>query len=131
MRMLPDGNALLTLSRQTVLDELLPLLPESAHYAARMVANAIAIAQRQLIAGEQALHDELEHINAWEAAAALPPSASLACAWEALAKAINKGALDGDAATSAAGRELLWQLTVSRLHESSPKALKALNLATR
>ena len=131
MRMLPDGNALLTLSRQTVLDELLPLLPESAHYAARMVTNAIAIAQRQLIAGEQALHDQLDHINAWEAAAALPPSASLACAWEVLANAIDEGALDGDAATSAAGRKLLWQLTVSRLHESAPKALKALNLATR
>ncbi len=129
MRILPDGNLLLTLARQTVLEELLPLLPESAHYAARMVANAIAISQRQLIAGEQPLGDQLMQINAWQSTASRPPSSDLIYAWDALAQAINDGVLDGDGAASVAGRELLWQITVSRLHEGAPKALKALNPA--
>ena len=129
MRILPDGNLLLTLARQTVLEELLPLLPESAHYAARMAANAIAISQRQLIAGEQPLGDQLMQINAWQSAASRPPSSDLIHAWDALAQAINDGELDGDAAASVAGRELIWHITVSRLHESAPKALKALNPA--
>lgn len=131
MRILPDGHDLLSLARQTVLDELLPLLPESKKYTARMVANAIAISQRQLIAGEQALRDQLIRINEWEVAALLPPSTNIADAWRGLSNAIDNGRLDGDAVQNVAARELLWQLTLSRLHYSAPKALKGLATTKR
>mgnify|MGYP003493932028 FL=1 len=48
MRIDPSGAELLALARTAVLEELLPQLPASAHYTARMVCNAMAIAQRQL-----------------------------------------------------------------------------------
>ncbi len=43
----PTADELLAIARETVLRELLPQLPPGAHYAARMVANAIAIARRE------------------------------------------------------------------------------------
>lgn len=43
----PTADDLLGIARDSVLVELLPLLPKSAHYTARMVANALAIARRE------------------------------------------------------------------------------------
>lgn len=102
MRIDPSGAELLALSRTAVLEELLPLLPASAHYTARMVCNAMAIAQRQL-----------------QAAAA--PGATLPVTdWQAFTQAMDAGQLDGP---DAAGRQQLWQLTCEQLAESDPKAL--------
>lgn len=44
----PYGNELLDVARRTLLDELLPLLPPEKTYEALMVANAMAIASREL-----------------------------------------------------------------------------------
>ncbi|MGB6104239.1 MAG: DUF6285 domain-containing protein [Pusillimonas sp.] len=44
----PYGNELLIVARRTLLDELLPLLPADKTYDALMVANAMAIAAREL-----------------------------------------------------------------------------------
>lgn len=44
----PYGNELLEVARRTLLDELLPLLPPEKTYEALMVANAMAIAAREL-----------------------------------------------------------------------------------
>lgn len=44
----PSGAELLRVARQTLLEELLPRLPQENHYAARMCANAMAIAAREL-----------------------------------------------------------------------------------
>src|SRR5690606_21329135 len=44
----PYGNELLDVARRTLLDELLPLLPGEKAYEALMVANAMAIASREL-----------------------------------------------------------------------------------
>jgi hypothetical protein len=43
----PDGADLLASAREVVLKELLPALPPEKAFAARMVANAIAIALRE------------------------------------------------------------------------------------
>lgn len=48
MKVEPAGLELLRVARKTFLEELLPQLPEPARYHARMVANAIAIALREL-----------------------------------------------------------------------------------
>ncbi len=44
----PYGNELLHAARQTLLDGLLPLLPADRTYDALMIANAMAIAAREL-----------------------------------------------------------------------------------
>lgn len=44
----PDGSDLLTVARRLLLDELLPLLPAGKTYDVLMVANAMAIASREL-----------------------------------------------------------------------------------
>jgi hypothetical protein len=48
MKVEPSGAELLRVARQTLLEELLPQLPAQSHYAARMAANAMAIATREL-----------------------------------------------------------------------------------
>jgi aminoglycoside phosphotransferase (APT) family kinase protein len=44
----PGGEMLLAEARRVMLEDLLPLLPEDRHYEARMAANAMAIAAREL-----------------------------------------------------------------------------------
>src|SRR5262249_14487483 len=46
----PAGTILLAEARRTLLEDLLPALPADRHYEARMAANAIAIAGRELAA---------------------------------------------------------------------------------
>ena len=48
MRTEPHGAELLELARRTLLDEVVPAVPEAHRYALRMVANAIAIGAREL-----------------------------------------------------------------------------------
>jgi hypothetical protein len=93
----PDPAELLALARETVLGELLPALPEEKRYAARLVANAIAIAARQIGARTPLSADERR----------------------ALASAIRAGRHDGDAALHA---RLLADVH-ARLAVSNPKAL--------
>ena len=52
VRDLPTGPALLALARDVLLNELMPLLPQEAHLEARLVANSMAIAEREAVAGE-------------------------------------------------------------------------------
>lgn len=49
----PEGAELLRLARRSLLDDLLGALPEDKRYEALMVASAMAIALRELEAGEQ------------------------------------------------------------------------------
>jgi hypothetical protein len=48
MRVEPDSTELLRVAREKLLEELLPQIPEGGRYAARMIANAIVIAAREL-----------------------------------------------------------------------------------
>ena len=65
MRSSPEGAELLRVARETLLKELLPQLPADSHYPALMVANAMAIASRELMGStshrdaERALFREL------------------------------------------------------------------------
>ncbi len=61
MRDLPDAPALLTLARDVLLNDLLPLLPPERRLDARLVANCMAIAEREAVAGAaEAIWRELE-----------------------------------------------------------------------
>jgi Domain of unknown function (DUF6285) len=52
MRDGPEGAVLLAIARATLLEEVLPAVPAEQVYAVRMIANAMAIAARELRAGE-------------------------------------------------------------------------------
>lgn len=63
MRNKPDAAGLLHTVRETLLNELLELLPEERHYAMRMAANALAIAAREAESGEADLVKELRLLS--------------------------------------------------------------------
>lgn len=104
----PDSVALLDIARQTLLDELLPQLPEQAGYAARMVANALAISRRDAEAQRQP-----------------EQMAIIAGHWRVLSARIAQGALDDGQAGADSGRAVLWRATLARVRLSSPRSLAA------
>ena len=59
MRNSPDAAGLLHIARETLLNELLELVPEERRYAMRMTANALAIAERETQTGDADLVEEL------------------------------------------------------------------------
>ena len=84
MRDEPQAEILLQQARKTLLEKLLPSLPESRRYEALMVASAMAMAAREVAAEDRSVEEE----------AALR---KLAPSMEGLAAAIRAGEKDGDA----------------------------------
>jgi hypothetical protein len=96
----PLAPELLATAREVLLNEILPALPPDRHLAARMVANAMAIAAR-----------------AADAAATPPHDA------RALAAAIRRGSHDPGTAQHAEVAALLDAVTHARCAVSAPKAV--------
>lgn len=48
---LPDARELLAVARAALIDAVLPTVPEAMHYDVRMIASAMEIAERELVAG--------------------------------------------------------------------------------
>jgi Domain of unknown function (DUF6285) len=118
----PSGAELLRVARETLLEELLPRLPAENHYAARMVANAMAIAARELegAAGDPAA--EIARVRALlpEWAPAGDMDAQVREANAKLAAAVRAGRFD----TPHAQAELFGHLrksTEERLAVSAPR----------
>ena len=95
----PDATDLLATARDVLLRELLPALPPERHYAARMVANAMAIAAR--------------------AGAASPAEADLA----GLARQIRAAPPPPGSAAYAELRDALRRVTRLRCAVSAPRAM--------
>jgi hypothetical protein len=100
----PLAPDLLAIARDVLLNELLPALPPDKAFAARMVANAMAIAARQ----------------AAPATAAMPGGPGDA---RALAAAIRDGRFDPGTPDHARIAALLDDLTRARCAVSAPRAL--------
>jgi hypothetical protein len=109
----PVADELLTAARTTLVATVLPAVPEDLRYAVRMIANAIAIAQRE------AALPAPDGVLAAALAGALPVPPGVR-ADVALAQAIRAGAFDADAAPLL---RALRTWTVARLAVSNPKAL--------
>lgn len=102
----PEGAHLLKLARQALLDQLLPELSDDTRYTARLVANAMAIAARELQSGDsdgRAERDALETLfgEYREETKSLESTESLSeslqrLRWR-LAAEIRSGGLDGNA----------------------------------
>jgi hypothetical protein len=116
MRQTPDAASLIAIARQTLLDTLLPELPAEKRYAGLMVANALAIAGRQL--GTPPMDDSAAVRLALPE---LPPDTTAGDAQESLVQAIRAGRFDK---APAALFEALEALSTDRARVSAPKALK-------
>jgi hypothetical protein len=124
----PDAAELLAIARATLLDKLLPRLPEELRYDALMIANAMAIASREHAAGDEPAQAELARLREIFgerekplAGAAL--QAALAGYNRRLATEIRAGRFDGKA--RAALLEHLEKTAADELAVANPKALKS------
>jgi hypothetical protein len=63
MRNQPDARELLGIVRETFIARIRPALPEDLRYTALMIANAMAIARREIEAGEGPMQAELTRLR--------------------------------------------------------------------
>jgi hypothetical protein len=122
----PTGAELLAEARRTLLEILLPLLPSDRRYEGLMVANAMAIAARELAGGAESLRAAVDAlaslgIEAGGADAAL--AEQLERLERQLARGIRAGAYDAPGSSRDAARRYLREVTTARLRLSNPKAL--------
>lgn len=112
----PDAAGLLETAREVLLRELLPHLPESKRFEARMVANAMAIARRDMAADSA---PALARLGALFDAPDAEPDGLL----RRLAAEIRAGDRDPGRPGHAEAAEVLVELTRLRCAVSNPRAL--------
>ena len=121
----PDALELLAIARETLLEQVLPHLGGDARYQALMIANALAIAQRELRPDAPARTAELDFLHGLYAPDAPPPGEgaqrTLARLEARLAADLRSGELDGGA--QLAVRRLLRRQISARVAISNPKRL--------
>jgi len=123
MRDLPTGSTLLALARDVLLGDLMPLLPEEARLDARLVANSMAIAEREAEAADglrKAIARELEKLYRWTGEGEEPENL-LRC----FARDLRVDRFKGSEPQERKAREILWQLTISKLRQANPRFLAA------
>jgi hypothetical protein len=151
MRDLPSSRDLLALARELLLDELVPLLPPERARDAHLIATTMAIAAREMAAGQEWLDDlgtilgefyagdiptpTLPRLRGREPRAPTsdtPSSASeggLGLGAEDLlvrfAADLRNGAFETSPSQEAAVRAILWRLTIDKLREGNPHFLAA------
>ena len=127
----PDATALLRIARETLLDELLELLPEERRYAMRMAANALAIAAREAQTADADLLEELRLLSELYGddevqAAGANLHERIAKMNKRFARDIRDGIFDGACAQGV--QALLMDQVRARLRISNPAYLEASNL---
>lgn len=123
----PDATELLEIARRTLLDEILPRLPEDLRYSALMIANAMAIAAREHAAGDAAAETEFARLRGLFSERPKPLTgaalrAALAGYNRRLATEIRAGSFDDR--ERAALLVHLEKTTADKLAVANPKALK-------
>ncbi len=116
MRDLPSGAGLLALGRALLLDELLPLLPPERQRDLRLVATAMAIAEREAVAGDAPPRDVAERLAEFYGGSDPDPLAHLAMD-------LRQGVFEKCTARAGAARAILWRLTILKLREGNPSFL--------
>ena len=125
MRDLPSGSELLALARDVLLQELMPQLPPEVHLDARLIANSMAIAQREALAGgtpEQGILGDLERLYG-DASNGRPGLLSR------LAHDLRVGAFGSSEQRERDARRILWRLTIAKLRSANPRFLNANGLS--
>jgi len=125
---LPGGSDLLAIARDMLMRELLPLAADDAKYSLLMVANAIAIASRELAMGHTAEVAALARLDILYGT--LPREITGSALRDAiaqyerrLAQDIRAGRFDADDARQRALLEYLQENVAVRLRISNPRSL--------
>lgn len=125
MKNQPEASELLAIARETYLARIVPALPENLRYTALMIANAMAIARREIRAGNAPARAELRRLHLLHAGS--PPQTDerplrsmLADHNRRLAREIRAGRYDADNGTLL---DHLRRTTEEKLAISNPKAL--------
>lgn len=147
MHDLPTGPTLSALARNVLLEELLPLLPRERQLEARLVAAAMAIAEREAVTGalpSQRIGSALERLyeppfggtkenrhpepaqsaGSKDAHTLIQPKESSKL-WRRFAADLRHGAFAGDEERSPAARDIMWRLTLAKLRLANPRFLAA------
>jgi hypothetical protein len=124
---IPDATELLAIARATLLDKLLPRLPEDLRYDALMIANAMIIAAREHSGGNTAAQSELARLRDLftardEPLSGLALATELAHCNRRLVADIRKGRFDDK--ERAALLDHLENTAADALAISNPRALK-------
>jgi hypothetical protein len=117
MRDSPSGPVLLALARNVLTTELLPLLPEERRPDALLVANCMAIAEREAEARAEAAPAIVREI---ETLCGQRPDVLRRFAHD-----LRIGAFENLQPRDRAARAILWRLTIAKLRQSNPKFLAA------
>jgi hypothetical protein len=152
MRDVPEGPALLALARDVLVNDLLPLLPPERRLDARLVANCMAIAEREAAPDRAEWMEILGELEALYHNAALTPAPSHSLphtqgrvrvgagsegaecgeagegAAELLrrfARDLREGELENSPERAAQARAILWRLTIAKLRLTNPRFLGA------
>lgn len=116
----PTGAELLAEARRTLLEEVLDHLPADRRYDGLMIANAMAIAARELQAGGAPVSERLATLRQLYGTGG---GAGLADLERRLAAEIRAGAYDPAGDRREAVRRYLRRAVLARLAISNPKAL--------
>jgi Domain of unknown function (DUF6285) len=145
MRDLPAGPALLALARDVLLNDLMPLLPPESRLDVRLVANSMAIAEREAAAGEGPMQQVAGELSIFYQSATVPYSsveAALPRDAEKLAECsqasdgeqrllarfgrdLRAGTFEASRQHDRGAREILWRLTLAKLRQANPRFLTA------
>jgi hypothetical protein len=117
MRDLPDGPALLALARDVLINDLLPLVPPERRVDVRLVANCMAIAEREATARKPvvAVVRDLEALYGPGDQEGLRRFAS----------ELRIGGFENSLHREVLARAILWRLTIARLRSANPRFLAA------
>lgn len=127
----PDGVELLRVAQKLLREQLLSKVSKEQRYEVLMLANAMAIAARELSAGESDLREELRMLSELYGDTAVTEAGNslkekVATLNKRLATDIRSGVLDGACAQGV--RALLKAQVTARLRVSNPKYLKAVGI---
>ena len=121
MHDLPEPPALLALARDVLINDLLPLLPPERRLDARLVANCMAIAEREAAADLTAdsILGELSMFYSGQAGDGAPELL------HRLARDLRIGAFENSPERAARVRAILRRLTIAGLRLANPRFLAA------
>ena len=147
MRDLPTGKSLLALARDVLLNNLMQHLPPENRLDALLVANSMAIAGREGVAGEGWAQEILRELEVFYASEMRQPTIARTRAPEGrtaedgveqratgegehelprrFARDLRGGVFEGVDARERNACEILWRLTVAKLRQANPRFLAA------
>ncbi|TDN61928.1 DUF6285 domain-containing protein [Paraburkholderia sp. BL10I2N1] len=129
MRDQPTGDQLLETARELLREQVLPILPANQCHAALMIANAMAIAMRELKSGYAHEREEFSSLvellqmpEEVQSLSGLSLTGALGDGNRSLCQMIRSGGADSGIARDAVGKHLLL-VTRNRVSISNPKYL--------